>query len=218
MLGSSTFGWVAVVAYVTLAVAGIVLAVVLRRRRDLHLVGYVIGALLIGGSFRSPINRYVCTIAPLLLLLGVTAVATAARLVPWRHTSTVVVTLLLLGLATGNVIQTTTRIDTARVAADIGAIEWGPTHPLAVEMFEAVEALSDPDDVIAAPKARAMTLETGRLAVQVDDYRPIPDDVRLGLVVVERDSDIEDEIETDRTRFREVWRNARFVIYEPVAS
>lgn len=218
VLGSSTLGWVAVVTYVMLAAAGIVLAVVVHRRRDLHLVAYVVGALLIGGSFRSPINRYVCTIAPLLLLSGVAAVATAARLVPWRHTATVVVSLLLVALATGNVIQATTRIHTARVAADIGAIEWGPTHPLAVEMFEAVEALSEPDDVIAAPKARAMTLETGRLAVQVDDYRPIPDTVRLGLVVVERDSDIEDEIETDPTRFREVWRNARFVIYEPVTS
>jgi len=112
-------------------------------------------------------------------------------------------------------VQASSRIDRAEVIAETGAIEWGPTHPLAIEMFAAVEALSGSDDVIAAPKARAMTFETGRLAVQVDDYRPVPVGIRLGLVVVERGSDIAEEMVSDE-RYREVWSNSRFVIYQPV--
>jgi len=215
ILGSSTIGWIAVVAYLTAAVAGIVMAVIVYRRRDLHLVAYAAGALLIGGSFRSPINRYVCTVAPILVLLGASALAALARFVPWRHASTVLVASVLGLLAVGNLVQARTRIDTAEAAASAGAIEWGPTHPLAVEMFGAVERLSDDDDVIAAPKARAMTLLTGRLAVQVDDYRPIPVTVPIALVVVERGSDLHADLAGLPGGYRSVWDNGRFVIYRP---
>ena len=218
VLGSPALGWIVVVAYFTAALAGVVLALVLHRRRDLHLAAYAFGALLIGGSFRSPINRYVCTIAPLLLLLGASAVRDAGRVTPWRRSGTVIAGVLLAVLATGNVIQADTRIDNARIVADNGSVEWGPTHPAAVEMFAAVTSLSGPDDVIAAPKARAMTLETERLAIQVDDHRPIPESPPLGLVVVEHDSDLADEVATATDRYVEVWRNDRFVIYEPVGD
>ncbi|MDW3213936.1 MAG: glycosyltransferase family 39 protein [Ilumatobacteraceae bacterium] len=225
VLGSTTLGWVAVVAYLTAATAGIVLAAVCFRRRDLHLVAYVVGALLIGGSFRSPINRYVCTIAPILLLLGAVAVVSAARFVPWRHAGTAIVTVVLALPAIGNVVQADTRIDQAERVAATGAIEWGPTHPLAIEMFEEVIERTDPGAVIAAPKARAMTLETGRLSVQVDDYRPIPDTLPLDLVVVEHDSDLAAELAAadvadadDRPRFHRVWTNARFAIYAPAIT
>jgi hypothetical protein len=222
ILGSTTLGWIAVMAYVTAGVAGILLAVVCFRRRDLHLVAYATGALLIGGSFRSPINRYVCTIAPILLLLGATAIATATRFVPWRHTTTVVVTAVLALPAIGNIVQAETRVDQAQQAEANGAVEWGPTHPFAIEMFETVVDLSDSAAIVAAPKARAMTLETGRLSVQVDDFRPLPDDVRLDLVVVEHDSDIATELAADASGdepdLRRVWQNGRFAIYEPVSG
>ncbi len=218
VLGSPTLGWIAVAAYFTAATAGIVLAIVVYRRRDLHLVAYAFGALLIGGSFRSPINRYVCSIAPILLLLGAVAISSAARLVPRRHAAPVIVTVVLAALAAGNVAQAWTRIDHARIIARNGTIEWGPTHPLAVEMFEAVGALSDPGDVIAAPKARAMTLETRRRAVQVDDYRAIPESLPISLVVVDRQSDLAGELGGDGDGYREVWSNSRFVIYEPLAT
>ena len=75
-----------------------------------------------------------------------------------------------------------------------GAIEWGPTHPDAIAMFDAVERLTEPDDIVAAPKARAMELETGRPSIQVDDYRPIPPDVDISLIVAERTSSIVNEL------------------------
>ena len=214
VLGSSTLGWVAVVSYLTLSVAGIVLAFAVYRRRDLHLVGYVAGALAIGGSFRSPINRYVCTIAPLLVLLALIAIAAAARLTPWRHTAAVVVTIVSGLLATGNVIQARTRIENVRAAA--GSIEWGPTHPDAIEMFDEVRRLTGPDDVVGAPKARAMTLLTDRLAVQVDDIRPIPDTIPIALVVTERDADLTIELAAPGSGYTSVWENRRFRIFEPL--
>ena len=219
VLGSTALGWVSVVAYVTAGIAGIVLAVVCFRRRDLHLVAYLIGALLIGGSFRSPINRYVCTIAPILFLLGATAISAAARLLPSRHTPTIIVTAVLALPAIANVVQAEQRIDQAQAAEASGAVEWGPTHPQAVEMFEAVVDLSDPGAVVAAPKARAMTLETGRLSVQVDDYRPLPENVEVDLVVVEHDSELARQLTSGAGEpgFRRVWQNGRFSIYEPVS-
>jgi hypothetical protein len=215
VLGSATIGWIAVVAYLVAALAGTVLAIVVFRRRDLHLVAYAAGALVIGGSFRAPINRYVCTIAPILLLLGATAIAAAARLTPWRHTATIVVSLLLATLATGNVVQARTRIESAELAAESGSIEWGPTHPLAVEMFDAVTDLSEPTDIIAAPKARAMTWATGRLAVQVDEYRRIPESVPIALVVADSGGKIATELADVDSGYRQVWANSRFVIFEP---
>lgn len=215
VLGSGTVGWVAVIAYLTLAVAGMVLAVAVYRRRDLHLVAYVFGALLIGGSFRSAINRYVVSIAPMLVLLGLVAVFAAGRLLPWRHTATVLVTVVVALLAIGNVIQARSRLDTATAFAEANSIEWGPTHPDAVEMFEAVRQFTELDEIVAAPKARAMTLETGRLAVQVDEYRPIPENVALAIVVAERDTDFADELSEPSSGYSAVWENARFILFEP---
>jgi hypothetical protein len=83
-------------------------------------------------------------------------------------------------------------------------------------MFDAVKALSNPDEIVAAPKARAMVLETGRPAIQVDDYRPIPSDVDVGLIVAERDSRVDAALSVNPEQFTEVWRNPRFVIYRPV--
>lgn len=213
VLGSPTVGWIAVIAFLILGLAGIVLAFVVYRRRDLHLVGYIAGALAIGGSFRSPINRYVCTVAPLLVLLGLAAIAAAARLTPWRHTAAILVTVVSSLLATGNVIQARTRIEDTRAAA--GSIEWGPTHPEAIEMFDVVRRSTQPDDVVAAPKARAMTLETARPTVQVDDIWPIPDTVTIALVVTERGSDLADELAEPGSGYSTVWENRRFLLFEP---
>ncbi|MEO6651563.1 MAG: hypothetical protein ABIP17_02790 [Ilumatobacteraceae bacterium] len=213
VVGSSTLGWIAVISFLALGAAGIVLAIVVFRRRDLHLVGYIAAALAIGGSFRSPINRYVCTIAPLLVLLGLGAIAAAARLTPWRHTATIVVTLAASLLATGNVIQARTRIENAEAVAD--SIEWGPTHPDAIAMFDAVVQLTDADDVVAAPKARAMMLETDRLAVQVDDNRPIPETVTIALVVTEQSSDLASALSAPGSGYTTVWENRRFQLFEP---
>ena len=81
---------------------------------------------------------------------------------------------------------TASRVDHAD---DTGAIEWGPTHPDTVAMFDHVMLLTDADDIVAAPKARAMVWKTGRPSIQIDDYRPIPDDLDIALIVIEQNQD-----------------------------
>jgi hypothetical protein len=124
--------------------------------------------------------------------------------------------LALSAIVAGNVANAQLRIEGATRTRDAGTIEWGPMHPAAIAMFDAVQELSRPGDVVAAPKARAMVLETGRPSIQVDDYRPIPPDVDVALIVVERNSRIESEIARQPDDFDVVWYNSRFVIFRPV--
>ena len=214
VLGSDLLGWVAVVAYLGAALAGIGFAITRSRVRDLHLVAYAIAAFVIGGSFRVAINRYVCTVAPILLLLGLVALRGGVRRFARPGVATGVVVIVLAAIVVGNLANANVRIDRATAFAETGQVEWGPTHPAAIEMFEAVRALTDADAIVGAPKARAMTWETGRLAVQVDDFRAIPGQVELALLVVERDSDLAADLVTD-DRFDLVWSNSRFALYEP---
>lgn len=216
VLGSKPLGWVVLVAYIGFALVGIGIALWRNRRRDLHLAGYALGAYLIGGSFRSPINRYMTTVAPVLMLLALVAVSTLVGALIGRRVAIGVVTVLLAAIVAGNIANAKLRIESANRVREAGAIEWGPTHPDAIAMFDEVEALTAPGDVVAGPKARAMVLETGRMAVQVDDYRPIPPDVDLALVVVEvnQDRSTASLLASDPS-YEQIWANARFAIFRP---
>ena len=215
---NATLGWTAVGIYLLLALIGIVLAATRHRRRDLHLVAYAIAALAVGGSFRVPINRYLCTVAPVLLLLALVALQT---LLPKRRIPVLpsaVAALALAAIVAGNLGNAHLRLERAAEFADTNQTEWGPTHPEALAMFEAVITLTDGDAVIAAPKARAMTFATERLSVQFDDYRPMPTAVLPDLFVTEADSDQADYLLARPERFREVWRNRRFVLFQPSSA
>jgi hypothetical protein len=216
VLGSTRIGWIAVGLFLGLAVVGVVLSIVRYSTRDFHLAAYALGAFVIGGSFRSPINRYVCTVAPVLMLLALVALYTIVGRLSRPWVATILLSLALGGIVAGNVANAHLRIQSATRAYEAGAIEWGPTHPDAIAMFDAVEELTAPDDVVAAPKARAMELETGRPSIQVDDYRPIPSDVDITLIVAERPSNIANVLLNSPGQYRQVWSNARFVLFEPL--
>jgi hypothetical protein len=216
VLGSVALGWIVVAAFLAAGLVGLLLAFTVRYRADAHLAAYAVVAFVIGASFRVAINRYVCTVAPILLLLGLVAtklgIEYLGRRSSWSSraaTSTVIVALLAIGL--GNLADARVRVDRATEWREAGRVEWGPTHPRALEMFEAVRRLSEPDDVVAAPKARAMVLETGRWAIQVDDARPVPDDVELALIVVETSSDLMAELDGSTL----LWRNDSFAVFGP---
>jgi hypothetical protein len=215
VLGSSKLGWAALALFLVLAMLGIGLALWRYRTRDLHLAAYAVGAFLIGGSFRSPINRYVSTVAPVLMLLALVALFTLVRYVSRAWIATLVLTVALAAIVAGNIANANLRIEGAARAADAGAIEWGPMHPDAIAMFDAVESLAARDDIVGAPKARAMVLETGRPSIQVDDWRPIPPDVDVALIVAERNTKIAQRLTDDPSGFTEVWQNPRFQIFRP---
>lgn len=221
VFGNAMLGWIVVIAYLATAAAGIILALTLHRRRDAHLVAYAAAAFVIGASFRIPVNRYVCSVAPLMLLFCLVAVASLARWVGRRRgelAAMLAATSLVLLLAGANGYHAWFRVDRARTFAEAGSVEWGPTHPDAIAMLEAVARLTDPGDVVAAPKARAMTLLTGRRAVQADDHRPLPDDVELALVVVEPSSELAGELTASGSGYELVWRNQRFLLLQPSSA
>lgn len=212
VLGSEVLGWVLAAIFLGVAAVGAVIAVTSTRRRDAHLAIYALAAFAVGGSFRVAVNRYMCTVAPILLLLAATFIIDTARRISRERAGRIVVALALTAIVAGNVANVHRKIDRAERHDTTGAIEWGPTHPDAVAMFDEVIALTDPDDVVAAPKARAMTFATGRLAVQVDRYRSIPD-VDLALIVTEAGSAVAARLAEEPGRYRSVWFNRRFVIY-----
>jgi hypothetical protein len=220
VLGDSTIGWVVGIVFLVFATTGAVLAI--GRRRDAHLVGYAAAALAIGGSSRVLLNRYVCTVGPVLLLLALVGLVAAVSALgldrPLRfardvRTSTIAATVAVAALVAGNIGNAHLRIDQSAAIAEAGSIEWGPTHPDAIAMFDEVLARSDADDVIGAPKARAMTFATGRLAVQVDDYRPMPE-IAVALVVTEVGSTVDTTLRAD-PGFEVVWSNPRFNLLRP---
>lgn len=213
VLGSQGLGLVAMWFVLIAMAAGIVAAVTIHRRRDLHLVVYGLVAFAIGGSFRSAINRYMTTVGPIVLLLALVGLATV---IGWRRrwiglTAAFVVAAAIVA---GNLANVNLRIESAERTAAAGAVEFGPTHPSAVELFDAVIANSDPDDVVAGPKARALTLMTDRRAIQVDQWRPLPDDWSPTLVVVEVNDPTDAEMRDEHgDRYTEIWSNSRFRIY-----
>ena len=211
VFGNAALGWGAAGLFFGLAVPGLVVA--FARRRDAHLATYAVVAFVIGASFRVPVNRYLASVAPILLLLGLALFTRVARSARPRWLAPLVVTAMVATIVAGNVDNAKLRIERATDAAAAGAVEWGPTHPDAIAMFDQIRARTDPDDVVAAPKARAMTFATERLAVQVDDYRGVPD-IDLALIVTEPGSEVHQRLLTDPA-FERVWSNLRFTIFEP---
>ena len=213
VLGSEGLGLAAMWLVLISMLVGVAAAVTLHRRRDLHLVVYGLVAFAIGGSFRSAINRYMTTVGPIVLLLALVGIAT---LIGYRRRwmGLTAAFVMCLAIVAGNLANVNLRVESADRTAAAGAVEFGPTHPSAVEMFDAVVANSDPDDVVAGPKARALTLMTDRRAIQVDQWRPLPDEWSPALVVVEVNAPMDDEMLTEHgDRYDAVWSNSRFRIY-----
>jgi hypothetical protein len=211
VFGNAVIGWVAAGLFLGLAVPGLVWA--LFRHRDLHLTAYAVTAFVIGASFRVPVNRYLCTVAPILLLLGLAFAARMARISrrPWLAVA--VTTAAAAAIVAGNLANAHLRIDRASDAAATDAVEWGPTHPDALAMFAEVRARTDADDVVAGPKARAMTFATGLLAVQIDEHRAVPD-IDLALLITEPGTALHRRL-LDDPAYERVWSNTRFTIFRP---
>ena len=225
ILGSSVVGAFVLIAFGCATAVGLALAIGPHRRRDAHLAAYAIVAFVIGASFRVAINRYVCTVAPVLLLLALIAsrwsverVAPDGRRI--GRLAAAVPVAVLVAIAAGNLANANVRLERAAEFADAGQVEWGPTHPDAIEMFEQVEALTAPTDVVGAPKARAMVLETGRSAVQVDQYRPLPIAAPPAIVVVELGREVHSDLMAGRQGdgYELAWQNGHFAIYVHAAS
>ena len=215
VLGSGALGSAVVLVFYVLVAAGLVVVLVRHASRDLPLLGYLAVVFTIGASFRVASARYVATVGPLLLLLAAAGIVAVVGLRWSARVAAVAATVPLLVLTTANAQEVGERIRYARDFADAGLVEWGPMDPSAVEMFDAVEQLTARDDVVGFWKARAMTLETDRRAIQVGGVS-WPVDRAAGLldVVVLQYADDQWPVAAGQPgRYESVWRNDRFEMF-----
>ncbi|CAN5569210.1 hypothetical protein BH23ACT3_BH23ACT3_09010 [soil metagenome] len=215
VLGSSALGVLAVVVFLTLVAMGIALAVWRHPRRELPIVAFTVAALLIGGSFRTPGSRYVAIIAPMVMIFALVALRELSRRLPRRRAGAAVALALVAALAIGNLVQVVNLATAAREFARDGSVVWGPDHPDSVEMFAAVERLTEPDDVIGFFKARSMTQRTDRRAIQVTELHPVERNADvLTHVVLQNTADDAFTVATDRGRYTELWSNPTFTLHQ----
>jgi hypothetical protein len=105
--------------------------------------------------------------------------------------------------------------DLARHASDAGERPVdGPQARTAVEMFAAVERLTGADDVIGFSKARAMTFETDRRAVQVGgDRPPLTAPIDFDALVLFRSDPSAAAVASNDARFELLWANPDFLLF-----
>ncbi|MEX2626463.1 MAG: hypothetical protein WD225_06240 [Ilumatobacteraceae bacterium] len=214
VFGSHALGVAAVALFVGLTVCGVIVAARFRPVPDLPLVAFTIGALAIGGSFRVPGSRYVAVIAPMTLLLALLAVRWLSGRFPQRRIVAGSGLALVTLLAAGNVVEVGGLAADARRFERDGHVVWGADAPPSLEMFDAVERLTDPDDVIGFFKPRAMTQRTDRRAIKIDGYRPVDRNLDvITHVVVEHRPDPAHAVTVDPDRPTELWSNTHFTLH-----
>ncbi len=158
------------VGIAVLALAGVGAVIGLRRRAPADLpiiVLVVLSSLTIGTHFRE-VGRYWLQVTPWILYF---VAAALTGLVPplFRHRhrlglATALAPLVILIGAHGVVLAGDVR-DARSFDAD-GHVQWGPTHPVVVPVYDAVRTHTPPDATIAFYRARTMTLLTDRRAIQ----------------------------------------------------
>jgi hypothetical protein len=218
VLGNHVAGTLVVTLFLALAIAGIVLALARHTARDLPLLGYLLVVFTIGASFRVSSARYVATVGPILLLLAATAVVWLVGLRWSARVAAAAAVVPLLLLAVGNGQEVGTRIDHAQEFRDRGLVEWGPMDPAAVEMWAAVERLTEADDVVGFWKARAMTLMTDRRSIQVGGSSWPADRASdlMDVLVIQYADDQYPLVAARPDRYESVWGNSRFELFRVV--
>lgn len=196
------------------ALVGMVYRLGTRWPRDLKLAAFLVVAYILGGSFFVPSGRYMATVVPLMWYFALWVPVGMWEQFPrrWARRSTALVTALVLAITLSTELPT---LASYRSGATSGEVWPGPQEPDARQMFARVEALTSTDDVVGFFKARAMTLETGRLSVQVgQDRSPFEARIFLDLVVLETDSPWVGEM-LHSPRYRLIWSNASFLLFIP---
>jgi hypothetical protein len=215
VLGNAAAGWIAVAAFVVLTLGGLAWSIWRRPGADLPIVVFGLVVLMIGGSFRFPGTRYVAMVAPIALIFAGAALRRLGERVAPPKVAQLVAGLLLSALLLGNVVRAADQVESARLFESRDAVEWGPTARPAVDMFDAVERITEPDAVVGFFKARAMTQRTDRRSLQIGDRRPVADVAELlDYVVLERGDRQLALVQGDPERYLQRWTNARFTLFE----
>jgi hypothetical protein len=159
-----------VLGCVVIAIAVVGAMVGMRRRPWLDwplVVLAVSSAFVIGTHFRL-VERYWFQVTPWVVYFAVVAVAEGARAVARRQESAVrlAIAVPLAVLVMVQLSNTWDGVASARRFNADGHVQFGPSHPAVIPVFDAVSEFTAPDAVITYYRARTMTLLTDRRAIQ----------------------------------------------------
>lgn len=218
LLGSGGLARLALGLFVGCAVIGVVARAVRAIDVDASLIGYLVGVSAIFAVTPFHEGRYLFSITPLMAYFALRGAATVAELSMRASESRARVglavgTSLILVFTLANANDLWRRTELRRAGGDY--VIWGPEDPAAAQMFEAVEALTDDDDVIGFFRARAMNLYTDRPSVQVTSVKDVIE--RTDFYVMATNSTYSqvllEEAQATAMGLSKVWENDRFVIF-----
>ena len=225
LLGSGGLARLALGLFVAFSIIGLVVRMIRATALDASLAGYLVGVCAIFAVTPFHEGRYLFSITPLMAYFALQGVAgIVERLAPrgdrGRGRSTGARVGVALGVAFVSIFALANVHDLWRrteLRRDLGDyVIWGPEDPNAVQMFEAVRATTDPDDVIGFFRARAMNLYSDRRSLQVTSLAHVLE--RTDAYVMAKNSTYSQILLSDADAsaagLQKVWENPYFVIYD----
>ncbi len=223
ILGSPALALIVLGGIVALGLLGMVVRSVQQPLTDLPLAVFALAHAFVVGIAPFQEGRYLFPIVPVLVYFAVMAPRAVLTLsVRDREPSvgqrrgTVVPVLVLVGLlGAAGLVETWRWGTTATALRDAGAVQNGPTDPFALEMFVAVEGITEDTDVVAFFRSRAMTMVTDRRAIQSSNIETI---IRnADWYAMERGSTYSQPLispdEAIARRLDRVWSNNGWILY-----
>lgn len=210
--GSETLGLVMLTVVLTLAAIGVVARMLTSAATDAPVIGYFAAVIGIFGVTPFHEGRYLFSITPLLVYFAYQAVVFIADALP-RPTAPILAAALIAPLLATNL---SAIWDRTEAALQYDATIWGPEFPTAKEMFAAVEEYTADDDVVAFFRARLMTFETDRRALQLTTFDEIA--TKADWYAMAKDSTYSQYLLTDEQAaeagFVRRWENQNFVLWQ----
>jgi Dolichyl-phosphate-mannose-protein mannosyltransferase len=167
LLGSQALAVVAMSAFLTLVMLGIVWRLGRHFALDAPIAAFLAGTCLIIGVLPFHEGRYLFSIVPFLVYFAAQALPAIYGTRRGSHAASVASAVVIGAFAFAALTDTRLRISQT-FAADHATV-WGPESTASQEMFAEVRSRTGDDDVIAFQRARAMTLYTDRRSVQLLD-------------------------------------------------
>lgn len=223
ILGSSVLALVVLGVVVGLALVGGVVRSIQQPVTDLPLAVFALAHAFVIGIAPFQEGRYLFPVVPVLVYFAVMAPRALLAVGTRHHTpspgqrrAAMVPVLVLVGLlGAAGLVETWRWGTTATTLRDAGQVQNGPTDPFALEMFVAVEGITDDADVVAFFRARAMTMVTDRRAIQSSNIETIIRNANW--YAMERGSTYSQPLispdEAIARRLDRVWSNNGWILY-----
>jgi hypothetical protein len=218
LLGSGGLARLALGLFVALSVVGLVARAVRATVLDASLIGYLVGVCAIFAVTPFHEGRYLFSITPLMGYFALHGVALVVEALVPRRTGRARV-----GVAAGAAFLAVFMLANAHdlwqrteLRRELGEyVIWGPEDPNAQQMFAAVRATTEEDDVIGFFRARAMNLYSDRRSLQITSLAHVVE--RTDAYVMAKNSTYSQILLTDdeaaAAGLQKVWENGFFVIF-----